>query len=102
VIVFDQIYSYLVLRSSPFVAGREIRGPQSPTDIGPVVQWIDSKADRRVWYVENQRFYSDPGGEVKKHLDATRPRLHAWLELRADPANVVYVALYGPERGRSR
>lgn len=102
VIVFDQIYSYLVLRSSPFVAGREIHGPQSPADIAPVMQWIDSKADRRVWYVENQRFYSDPSGEVKKHLDATRPRLHAWLESRADPSNIVYVALYGPERSRSR
>ncbi len=102
VIVFDQMYSYLVLRSSPFVASREIRGPQSPADIAPVMRWIDSKADRRVWYVENQRFYSDPGGEVKKHLDATRPRLRAWLEVRADPSNIVYVALYGPERGPSR
>ena len=100
-IVFDQIYSYLVLRSSPFVAGHEIRGPQSPSDIGPVLNWIDERPAQRVWYVENQRFYSDPGGDVKKHLDATRPRISQWLEPRADPSNIVYVALYGPER-RSR
>jgi hypothetical protein len=71
-------------------------GPQQPEGIAPVLRAVDAHPRDRVWYVENQRFYSDPQGEVKKHLDATRKRLRAWLELRADPSNIVYVALYGP------
>ena len=95
-IVFDQGYAYFVLRSSPAVTGHQARGPQDPAAIPATVRWIDGMADVRVWYVENQRFYSDPQGDVKRHLEATRPRLREWLEVKADPSNIVYLALYGP------
>jgi 4-amino-4-deoxy-L-arabinose transferase-like glycosyltransferase len=98
VMVFDQGYPYVVLRSSPAVVGHEIRGPEQPKEISGVLRWLDDRGVARVWYVENQRAYPDPHGDVKKHLDATRPRLRAWLEPRADPSNMVYVALYGPVR----
>jgi 4-amino-4-deoxy-L-arabinose transferase-like glycosyltransferase len=95
--VFDQGYAYIVLKASPAVRGHAILGPEQPRELPAALRWLDARAGARVWYVENQYQYPDPDRKIKKHLDATRPRLRAWLEPKADPSNMVYVALYGPQ-----
>ena len=97
-ILFVQGYSYLVLEASPSVVGHDVFGPQSPSSIEPTYAWLDRHADVRVWYVENQAWYADPNHEIKRRIEATRPRLHEWFEPRSDPSSTVFFALYGPEK----
>lgn len=97
-ILFVQGYSYLVLERSPAIVGHDVFGPQIPAEIPHAIAWLHAHARDRVWYVENQPWYADPDRSIKRHIDATRPRIHEWLEPRADPSGTVFFALYGPER----
>ena len=97
-VLFVQGYSYLVLERSPAIVGHDVFGPQIPSEIPHTIAWLDAHARDRVWYVENQPWYADPEREIKKHIVATRPLVHEWLEPRADPSGTVFFALYGPER----
>lgn len=97
-ILFVQGYSYLVLEASPAVAGHDVFGPQSPASIAQTYAWLDRHAGVRVWYVENQAWYADPKHEIQKRIEATRPRLHEWLEPRSDPSGTVFFVLYGPDK----
>ncbi len=98
VLVFDQRYPYLVLRTSPTVRDHPFQGPERPAEIAPIIAWLDAQHGARVWYIENQPQYPDPSLLIKKHLEATRPRLREWLEPRAEASNIVFVALYGRPR----
>jgi hypothetical protein len=80
----------------------DVFGPQVQTSIPDTFRWLKDHAGVRVWYLENQAWYADPQMVIKKRLEATRPRLHEWLEERADPSGTVFFALYGPERTRPR
>lgn len=97
-ILFVQGYSYLVLADSPAIAGHDVFGPQIPSEIPHALAWLHAHGRDRVWYVENQPWYADTGLEIKRHMTATRPLLHEWLEPRADPSGTVFFAVYGPER----
>ena len=101
-IVFDQGYPFFVMRTWPGVAGHDIRGPERAAEIPPTIAWIDRNAGVRVWYIQNQPEYPDPQLQVLHHLQRTRPLVHEWLEARADPKNMVYVALFGAERATAR
>ena len=102
VIVFDQRYPYLVMRSSPVLEGHDFTGPELQQEVPPILRWLDQRARERVWYIENQPQFPDPNRLIRKHLDATRKRLREWLEPRAEPNNIVYIALYGPMQPRKR
>ena len=102
ILVFDQRYPYLVMRSSPAVVQHEFRGPERPVEVPPIIRWLDERKNERVWYIENQPQYPDPSLLIKRHLEATRPRLQEWLEPRAEGGNIVFVALYGPVKHATR
>jgi len=95
-ILLVQGYSYYVLRGTPALAGHDVFGPEVQTEVPHALAWLDGHARDRVWYVENQAVYADPSRAIEQHLAATRPRLHEWLEPRADPSSTVFFALYGP------
>lgn len=94
--VLDQGYSYLVLRSSSVLSGHDMRGPERPSELPPILRWLDAKPRQRVWYIQNQPEYPDPTHAIDRHLQASRPRLREWLEPRADSSNAVLVELFGP------
>lgn len=95
-IMFVQGYSYLVMEQSPSVIGHDVFGPQMRSELPHAIAWLDAHRGDRVWYVENQAWYADPERTIKRHIEATRPRLHEWFEPRADPSGSVFFALYGP------
>jgi 4-amino-4-deoxy-L-arabinose transferase-like glycosyltransferase len=101
-IVLDDGYPYLILRTTPAFAGRDISAPTEAEQVAPTIAWTDAKPSLRIWYVENQYYYPDPSRLVLAHLVKTRPRLHEWLEPRADLSNRVYFALFGPAKARHR
>jgi 4-amino-4-deoxy-L-arabinose transferase-like glycosyltransferase len=96
-IILDDGYPFLIVREMPAFAGRAISAPTQAGEIQGTLAWIDARPKSRIWYVENQYYYPDPGHRVLSHLAAARKRLRQWVEPRADLANEVYIALFGPE-----
>jgi hypothetical protein len=101
-IVLDDGYPYLILRAMPAFAGRATNAPTQSWQIAQTVRWIDAAPGSRIWYVENQFYYPDPGRLILAHLSSERPRLAQWLEPRADLSNRVYIALFGAVREHRR
>jgi uncharacterized membrane protein len=98
VMVFDQAYPGLVVESDAAFAGHEMYGPNTVRDVDPTIRLADGHPSARVWYIENQWWYPDPRHHILRHLQTTRSVLHLWHEPRSDPANEVYVLLFGPAR----
>lgn len=96
VMVFDQAFPGLVVEGYPEFAGHELYGPNTPRDVEPTIRLVDLRPAARVWYIENQWWYPDPGHRILRHLQTTRPLTRVWHEARFDPANEVYVLLFGP------
>jgi uncharacterized membrane protein len=96
VMVFDQAYPGLVVGSDAAFAGHEMYGPNTVRDVDPTMRLTDGHPAARVWYIENQWWYPDPGHRILRHLQTTRTVLDLWHESRSDPANEVYVLLFGP------
>jgi uncharacterized membrane protein len=96
VMVFDQAFPGLVVEGYPEFASHERYGPNTVRDVGPTIRLIDGRAAARVWYVENQWWYPDPQHLILRHLQSSRSLLRLWHEARFDPANEVYVLLFGP------
>ena len=95
-IVLDDGYPFLIVRDMPAFAGRAIAAPTQASEIQGTLGWIDARPKSRIWYIENQYYYPDAGHRVLSHLAGTRKRLKQWVEPRADLANQVYIALFGP------
>jgi hypothetical protein len=96
VMVFDQAYPGLVVESDAAFAGHEMYGPNTVRDVDPTIRLADGHPSARVWYIENQWWYPDPGHRILRHLQATRSVIRLWHEARSDPANEVYVLLFAP------
>jgi hypothetical protein len=96
-IVLDDGYPFLILRSMAAFHGRDASAPTQATQIPETINWIDARPRQRIWYIENQYYYPDPQRLILAHLSKTRPRIHEWLEPRADLSNRVYLALFGAE-----
>jgi hypothetical protein len=98
VMVFDQGYPALVVENEPEFSSHELYGPNTIHDVDPTIGLIDRWPASRVWYIENQWWYPDPGHQILRSLQTTRRVTRIWHEARFDPANEVYVLLFGPER----
>lgn len=96
VMVFDQAYPGLVVENDAAFSGHEMYGPNTIRDVDPTIRLADGHPSARVWYIENQWWYPDPGHRILRHLQATRRVLRIWHQSRSDPANEVYVLLFGP------
>ncbi|HEY7980654.1 MAG TPA: glycosyltransferase family 39 protein [Candidatus Eremiobacteraceae bacterium] len=96
VMVFDQAFPGLVVESDPAFAGHDLYGPNTFRDVDPTLRLVDGRPSARVWYIENQWWYPDSGHRILRHLQTTRPEIRIWHEARYDPANEVYVLLFGP------
>ena len=96
VMVFDQAFPGLVVEGYTEFKGHELYGPNTFRDVEPTLRLIDVRPSARVWYIENQWWYPDPGHRILHHLQATRSVTRIWHEARFDPANEVYVLLFGP------
>ena len=95
-VIFDQGYAAEVFDGDPIFGLHDIAAPSSPQQIGPAVVWIDDPASARIWYIENEYYYVDPGQRVLHYLESTRPRINEWLEPRVELSNRVYIVLFGP------
>lgn len=95
VMVFDQAFPGLVVEGYPEFSGHDRYGPNTIRDVDPTIRLVDSQPAARVWYIENQWWYPDPGHRILRHLQSSRPVLRIWHEARFDPANEVYVLLFG-------
>jgi uncharacterized membrane protein len=96
VMVFDQAYPGLVVGGDATFVGHEMYGPNTVRDVDPTIRLADRHPSARVWYIENQWWYPDPGHRILRHLQTTRPEIRIWHQPRSDPANEVYVLLFGP------
>ena len=96
VMVFDQAFPGLIVEGYPEFSGHDRYGPNTYRDVDPTMRLIDSQPAARVWYVENQWWYPDPGHRILRHLQSDRSVLRVWHEARFEPANEVYVLLFGP------
>jgi uncharacterized membrane protein len=96
VMVFDQAYPGMVVDADPAFAGHELYGPNTPADVAPTIRLVNQHPPARVWYIENQYWYPDPGHRILRYLQTTRSVIRIWHEARSDPANEVYLLLFGP------
>jgi len=94
-IIMDQGAEYWVVRDFTAFRSHQIEGPALPSDVAPAIRWLAGYPKRRVWYIENQPGFTDPGHRVERALDATRPVLGRWQQLRAFREDIVRVVLYG-------
>lgn len=99
-IVLDDGYPFLILRDKAPFANRAVTAPTQAAQVNDTIAWIDQRPHERMWYIENQYYYPDPKRSILAHLAALRPRIHQWLEPRADLSNSVYIALFDAVRGR--
>ncbi|HET9343695.1 MAG TPA: glycosyltransferase family 39 protein [Candidatus Eremiobacteraceae bacterium] len=99
--LFVQGFPYLVVGDFTAFRGHPAEGPAMPADLPFTLGWIRKHAGQRIWYIENQAYYADPGHEVKRYLDSTRRQLHVWSEARAGLSDIVNVILYDKQTKRS-
>lgn len=92
--LFVQGFPYLVVGDFTAFRGHPAEGPAMPADLPFTFDWIRKHGDQRIWYIENQPYYPDPGHKVKKYLDSTRRQLHVWSEARAGDGDIVNIVLY--------
>jgi mannosyltransferase len=95
--VFVQAFPVVIVGSYSAFRGRPVTGPNVPEDVPATIAWIRGKATRRIWYIENQPWYADPGGLVHRAIVAHRPLIGRWAEAKAYAANAVSIELFGPE-----
>jgi uncharacterized membrane protein len=95
-IVMDQGAEYWVVRDFSGFRNHQIEGPALPSDIDPTIAWLAGYPKRRVWYIENQPGFTDPGHRLQAALEKSRPALGRWRQARAFREDVVRVVLYGP------
>ena len=98
-IILDQGAEYWVVHDFSGFRGHQIDAPGIPSDIPPDVRWLEGYPKRRVWYIENQPFFTDAGRHIQADLERTRPRVGAWIQPRIFDEDVVRVVLYGPRFG---
>lgn len=96
VMVFDQGYPALVVENEPEFSSHDLYGPNTVHDVDPTITLIAGRPTERVWYIENQWWYPDPEHRILRYLQTTRRVSRIWHEARFDPANEVYVLLFGP------
>ncbi|HKW45197.1 MAG TPA: glycosyltransferase family 39 protein [Candidatus Eremiobacteraceae bacterium] len=96
VMVFDQGFPALVVEGYKEFSDHDLYGPNTVRDVDPTIRLIDARPAARVWYIENQWWYPDPGHRILRHLQTTRTVERIWHEAKFDPANEVYVLLFGP------
>jgi hypothetical protein len=94
--VFDQAFPGLIVEGYAEFSDHDRYGPNTYRDVEPTMRLVDLRPAARVWYIENQWWYPDPGHRILRHLQTTRSVLRVWHEARFDPANEVYVLLFGP------
>ena len=97
-VIFDQGYAAEVFAGDPIFGLHDIAAPSSAQQIGPALAWVDTHASVRIWYIENEYYYVDPGQRVLHYLESMRPQVSEWLEPRVELSNRVYIALFGPVR----
>ena len=95
-IVMDQGAEYWVVYKFTGFRTHQMDGPGLPSDIDVSIRWLRGYPKRRVWYIENQPTFTDSRHRLERDLDATRPRLGAWQQLRVFREDVVRIVLYGP------
>lgn len=95
-IILDQGAEYWVVHDFSGFRGHQIDAPGIPSDIDPDIRWLEGYPKRRVWYIENQPFFTDNARRLQADLDRTRPRQGAWIQPRIFDEDVVRVVLYGP------
>jgi uncharacterized membrane protein len=96
VMVFDQGYPALVVENEPEFSSHDLYGPNTVHDVDPTIKLIARRPSAGVWYIENQWWYPDPDHRILRYLQTTRHVSRIWHEARFDPANEVYVLLFGP------
>ena len=103
-IVMDQGAEYWVVHDYTGFRGHQMDAPALPTDIDSDIRWLRGYPTRRVWYIENQPFFTDNARRLQADLERTRPRLGAWIQPHVFEEDVVRVVLYGPRlpAGRSK
>lgn len=97
-VIFDQGYPAEVFTGDPIFGMHDIAAPSSSAQLLPALAWIHEHAADRIWYVENEFYYVDPGRRIVATLQSTRPLVAQWLEPRVELSDRVYVVLFGPER----
>ncbi len=101
-IVMDQGAEYWVVHDFTAFRDHQMQGPALPSDLDSTIAWLDGYPKRRVWYIENQPAFTDPGHRVEKALDTTRPVLGRWHQPHAFREDIVRVVLYGPRLPSAR
>ncbi|HLJ84023.1 MAG TPA: glycosyltransferase family 39 protein [Candidatus Eremiobacteraceae bacterium] len=96
--VFVQAYPIVVVKTFSAFAGHALAGPNVPGDLPATLRWIGEQRLRRVWYVENQPDFADPGLAVRRSLRQRRQLIGVWVEPKAYAANSVDIELYGAQR----
>jgi|GEM_PF-833246 len=95
-IVLDQGAEYWVVHNFTGFRGHQIDAPGLPSDIDIDIRWLAGYPNRRVWYIENQPFFTDNNRRLQASLERTRPRVGSWLQPRLFTEDIVRVVLYGP------
>ncbi|SRR5579872_431840 len=101
-IVLVQGAEYWVVKDFSGFRDHAIAVALVPTDIDPIIKWLEKNPQRRVWYIENQPGFTDNKRRIEQALGRTRPRLGTWQQQRLDEEDVVDVFLYGFQKGSHR
>ncbi len=96
--MLDAGYEFLVVRDYTAFRRRDIVSFMNPSDFAPVRNWLATRRQRRIWYIEHQNFYWDPHGRIRGWLAANRTELVGWRQAKASPVDAVTVRLFAPER----
>ena len=92
-IVLDAGYEALVLNDHTAFRGRELLSSMNPSEFAPILHWIATHPDKRIWYVEHQHYYWDPQRRIAGALGNREVLLmHRWP--RRWPVDDVSVMLF--------
>ncbi|MBV8461518.1 MAG: glycosyltransferase family 39 protein [Candidatus Eremiobacteraeota bacterium] len=92
-IILDAGYEALAVKDFTAFRNRKTLLFMNPSDFAPILRWVASHPDRRVWYVEHQQYYWDPQRRIAAAL-RTRPVVLARRWPRRWPVDDVSVMLF--------
>ncbi len=84
VVVLDQGYTHYAVEQLVGFRDRETFDIESQRAVAASKAWLHARPKRRVWYVENQFYYPDPGREVLAYLTSARPIVAKLLTAQID------------------
>ena len=92
-IVLDAGYEALVVKDFTAFRDHKTLSFMNPSDFAPILRWISTHPDRRVWYVEHQQYYWDPQRRIAAAL-GMRPDVLVRRWPRRWPVDDVSVMLF--------